>query len=312
MAREEGEGAIGVRLPRPLHIPVLLQEVIEYLNPNPGEFFIDGTLGGGGYAEAIIRRIATGGTFVGFDLDLETFMGGGPRMRASETMGVAVTLVNDNFSRVPEFLAARGYGKADGFVLDLGFSSDQLEHSGRGVSFRNDEPLLMTYDADAKPVREILRGIREDELRRILVEFGEERFAKHIARAICLREARKPIETSGTLAEVVASAVPRSYARGRIHPATRTFMAFRIYANHELEHLRKILDSLEAIMKPGGRVCVVSFHSLEDRIVKNCFKKFERRGVAESLTKKPVRPTESEVKKNPRARSAKLRAMRFT
>ena len=233
-------------------------------------------------------------------------------MRASETMGVAVTLVNDNFSRVPEFLAARGYGKADGFVLDLGFSSDQLEHSGRGVSFRNDEPLLMTYDADAKPVREILRGIREDELRRILVEFGEERFAKHIARAICLREARKPIETSGTLAEVVASAVPRSYARGRIHPATRTFMALRIYANHELEHLRKILDSLEAIMKPGGRVCVVSFHSLEDRIVKNCFKKFERRGVAESLTKKPVRPTESEVKKNPRARSAKLRAMRFT
>lgn len=295
----------------PIHTPVLLAEVLSYLNLKPKEFIADGTLGGGGYAEAIIARIP-GGIFLGFDADLEAVAAGGPRIERLEANGVHITLVSENFSNIPEFVARRGLGALDGMVLDLGLSTDQIERSGRGFSFLRDEPLIMTYDANAVPLRDMLPKLSEGELEQILREFGEERYARRIARAIKATAAQgRSIRTSGVLADIVRRAVPKSYEHGRIHPATRTFLAFRIWVNKELEHLGLILDAIPKIMRDGGRVCIVSFHSLEDRIVKQHFQKLARAGAGTILTGKPVRPSREEIARNPNARSAKLRAIRM-
>lgn len=298
-------------VPRPIHIPVLLHEVVTYLDPKPGQFVIDGTFGGGGYAEAILTRLAPRGRFLGFDLDIGAVLAGGPRIRTSEKQGVEITLVNENFAELPEFLARHEYGKADGLVLDLGFSSDQLEKSGRGFSFLRNEPLLMTYDPGVESVRDILIRIDEDTLAHIIVDFGEERYARRIAHAIKERGSRTPLRTTGELAQAIAAAVPKGYEHGRIHPATRTFLALRVYANHELENLERILSSLAAIVRGGGRVCIVSFHSLEDRLVKTYCAKLVKADQAALLTKKPVRPDGAEAERNPRARSAKLRVIQL-
>ncbi len=290
------------------HTPVLLHEAVEVLDPKPGEFFIDGTIGGGGHANAILARIGSAGIFLGIDWDKEMIV----RLRSKRNARSSkLLLVHGNYAELPAILTRYSLPKADGLLLDLGFSSRQLE-AGRGFSFEAyaaDEPLLMTYSAEREPVRQILSGIREQELERIIREFGGERFAGRIARAIIRAKRSHPIRTAGDLANAVRSAVPKQYERGRIDPATRTFQALRIYANEELANLEKLLREVREAVKPGGRIAIISFHSLEDRTVKIAFREFAGKGQAEILTKKPISPPLEARRRNPRSRSAKLRAI---
>lgn len=283
------------------HIPVLLNEVIKVLDPKEGEFFIDGTFGAGGHSAAIKEKIgppASGGKLLTIDWDK----------------------TGENFADLPEILKRKNLPKADGLLLDLGFSSEQLDASraaegeprqGRGFSFQKNEPLLMTYDIKAKPVKEILKELSEEELGRIIREYSQERFAEWIAREIKTQEKIKSIETTQELVNVIEKAVPKNYERGRIHPATRTFMALRIYANRELENLEEVLKNMEKILKHGGRIAIISFHSLEDKLVKNYFKKYAKEEKMKILTKKPITASYEEIANNPRSRSAKLRAARI-
>jgi len=265
-----------------MHIPVLLKEVLKVLDPKPGEFFIDGTYGSGGHSEAIRELIAPSGRLLAIDWER----------------------TGENYADLPEILRGKNLGKADGLLLDLGFSSEQLE-GGRGFSFQKDEPLVMTYHPSLKPVKELLEDLNEAELADIIYQYGEERASRKIAKAIKEAGARKRIETTGELASVIESVLPR---RGKIHPATKTFMALRIYANHELENLERILKSLSQVLKTGGRAAIISFHSVEDRIVKNYFRDSAKAGQLKIITKKPITATSEEAKENPRSRSAKLRA----
>lgn len=294
------------------HKPVLLNEVLKYLNPNPGEFFIDGTVGSGGHAIAILEKIMPRGKFLGLDLDSAAIRRTEKRIAKISgfqfLISKQIILLRGNYAEIPKIIKKEKLGKADGFLLDLGFSSEQIESSGRGFSFKRDEPLVMTYDSKTKPVSLILKELKEDELAEVISSFGEERFASRIARAIKRELAKGTIETSGRLAEIIRRAVPKSYERGRIDPATRTFQALRIYANKELENLEKVLRELPDILKKGGRVAIISFHSLEDRLVKENFRRLEKENKIRIITKKPVMASEEEVKINPRSRSAKLRA----
>jgi 16S rRNA (cytosine1402-N4)-methyltransferase len=307
-----------------MYTPVLLQEVIKFLEPKPGEFIIDGTVGGGGHAIEIAKRISPDGTLLAVDWDKDTLEETKlkieanfqfPRLRPPEADygGQAISnfqifWIYGNYADLPEILKDKKLGKADGLLLDLGFSSEQLEKSGKGFSFLKDEPLLMTYDRNQKPVKEILNELGEEELARIIREFGEERFAKRISKAIVAQRKIKPIESSGELSRIVKNAVPKNYEHGRIHPATRTFQALRIYANDELENLEKILKAMPIILKPEGRAVITSFHSLEDRLVKNYMRRMEKENILKILAPKPIRPSPEEIKNNPRSRSAKLRA----
>jgi 16S rRNA (cytosine1402-N4)-methyltransferase len=292
------------------HIPVLLNEVLEQLDPHPGDFMIDGTVDGGGHAAAIIQKIMPGGMFLGVDWDERMIA----EHEARRQGGARERYLHGNYAELPDLLKQEKLGKADGLLLDLGFSSEQLAHSGRGFSFEEasaDEPLLMTYDDSCVPISEIIRGLREEELARIIFELGGERGSRKIAQAIKLRGRKQPIATSGELAEVVRGALPKNYERGRIDPATRTFQALRIYANDELGNLTRMLEHLPEILKESGRVAIISFHSLEDRIVKQSFQKLQKEGVVEILTKKPIAASRGEALQNPRSRSAKLRAAKM-
>ena len=286
------------------HKPVLLNEVINFLDPEPGEFFIDGTFGSGGHAQEILKKIGSNGKLLGIDWDEKNFS-------AHAISDSRFSYEVANYSDLPEILKNKNLSKADGLLLDLGFSSEQLDSpvgGGRGFSFQKDEPLLMTYNSAIKPAKDVLRDLSEEKLARVIKEFGEERFSGRIARAIKDQEKIKPIETSGELARVISQAAPRGYERGRIHPATRTFQALRIYVNDELGNLEKVLKNLEEILNPGGRAVIISFHSLEDRIVKNYFRDFKKVGKLQILTKKPILASGEEMAANPRSRSAKLRA----
>ncbi|MDO8601952.1 MAG: 16S rRNA (cytosine(1402)-N(4))-methyltransferase RsmH [bacterium] len=296
-----------------MHTPVLLQEVVEILGPKPGAFFIDGTIGGGGHARALLKRLEPGGSLLGIDRDavavnnLQTLASEFPAMRK-------VIICRANYTQLAELLKKYELPGADGLLLDLGISSDQLDgevkgFAGRGFSFRRDEELDMRFDTGAKPVHEVLRELSAQRLADVIKEYGEERYAKEIAVAIKSAGTIAPIMTTGRLAQVIASAVPKSYENGRIHPATRTFQALRIYANSELEHLSGMFEVLPRIVKSGGRVAIISFHSLEDRIVKDHFRRMTKEGRAQILTKKPIMASGQELFANPRSRSAKLRAI---
>ena len=295
------------------HIPVLLHEVVEALDPKPGEFIIDGTVDGGGYARAILDRMQGKGRLLGVDWDSAMAEKAEAVLDSYRNQAMGIQIVCGNFGELPEILAREKLGRADGLVLDLGFSSEQLEaagwRTGRGFSFENDEPLLMTYSDEMPPVRELLKKVNEREIEEIIRTFGEERFARRIARAIKERLRKGTIATSREFSETIRRAVPAGYERGRIHPSTRTFMAFRIYANHELENLQETIGALPSVVRFGARVVVVSFHSLEDRIVKRGFSECAKKGEALLLTKKPIIPTRDEIRENPRSRSAKLRAI---
>jgi 16S rRNA (cytosine1402-N4)-methyltransferase len=292
-----------------MHKPVLLKEVIEILLPQAGEFIIDGTVDGGGHASAILEKIGSKGKLLGIDLDSVMIN----RLRSTVNGQLSnVALVHGNYADLPEILKKNKLGKADGLLLDLGFSSEQLDPPaggpGRGFSFTKDEPLFMTYSASMKPVAQIIRELGENDLAKIIFDLSGERFSRCIAKAIKEFGRKGIIKTTKELRDIVLSAVPKNYERGRIDPATRTFQALRIYANRELENLETILSNLPKVIKSGGRAVIISFHSLEDRIVKNKFREMEKEGVLTLLTKKPLSPSDEEVGENPRARSAKLRA----
>jgi 16S rRNA (cytosine1402-N4)-methyltransferase len=293
-----------------MHTPVLLNEVLAALDPQSGDFMIDGTMDGGGHAAAIMEKIGPSGIFLGVDLD--------PTMieRAKEKFsGMSGNyFVHGNYADLPEILAKENLGKADGLLLDLGFSSEQIEESGRGFSFsaeRADEPLLMTYDDSRTPVHGLLRSLSEQDLANIIFELGGERGSRRIAKAIKEQGRRRPIRTAGDLAKTVRLALPANYERGRIDPATRTFQALRIYANGELENVKTVLGNLGAILKPGGRAAIITFHSLEDRIVKQAFQKMAKEKQGELFNKKPITASREEIRQNSRSRSAKLRAIKL-
>ncbi len=293
-----------------MHVPVLLKEVLEHLDPQPHEFVIDGTADGGGHSEAILERLAGTGKLLAIDWDEEILRECKKRIgRSKNTFFVAA-----NYTEISSVLLRKKFPKADVLLLDLGFSSSQVDDLERGFSFREekgDEPLLMTYSDQEVPVSDLLQDISEEELAGIIREFGGERFAGRVARVIKERTRKGRIETSGELAQIVREVLPRHYERGRIDPATRTFQALRIYANHELENLASVLNDLPLIMNAGGRVGIITFHSLEDRMVKQSFRKLEKEdGGWEIITKKPIPASREEILNNARSRSAKLRVIK--
>lgn len=301
-----------------VHKPVLLNEVITLLDPKPGDFVIDGTVDGGGHAEAILEKIGPEGTLIGLDWDDRLL----ERTRARFKDRKNATLLHGNYADLPAIMREHDLKKADGLLIDLGFSSEQLEASGRGFSFseaRANEPLLMTYDDSRTPVWRILREESEASLADIIYGLGGERMSRRIAKAIKDRGRRTPIMTAGELADTVRGALTGgkgaerrgTYEHGRIDPATRTFQAFRIYANGELENLKTLLKDLVEVVKPGGRAAIVSFHSVEDGIIKQAFRSLAKDGRAEIITKKPVEASREEIMENPRSRSAKIRAVRI-
>lgn len=300
--------------PEAYHVPVLLQSVLHFLQPRPGGVYVDGTLGAGGHTEAILRQSAPSGRVIGIDRDPEALSIA--RARLAE-FGNRLHLVHATFDQMEEILRALGCTNVDGVLLDLGVCSYQLDRPERGFSFRYDGPLDMRMDpTQGLTAAEVVNSLPEHALVKVLREWGEERYAGRIAKAIVRKRAKTPIQTTRQLAEVVAEAVPPSYRYGRIHPATRTFQALRILVNQELTLLEKGLCTAVRALAPGGRIAVISYHSLEDRLTKRVFRGFSGQGaelqgcpaILRVLTRRPVVPDEAEVAQNPRARSAKLRA----
>ncbi len=289
------------------HVPVLLNKVLEILDAGPRKFIIDGTVDGGGHAVEIIKRLSPNGVFLGIDWDKSMLAEAESRV-APVANGVKVVLVEGNYANLPAILKNKKLGKADGLLLDLGFSSDQLEGSGKGFSFLKDEPLIMRYASKGLSAAEVINGRGEVDLADIFWRYGDERMSRRIAKKVVEARKRKRILTTFDLVEAVKSAVPGNYERGRIHSATRVFQALRIYVNRELENLEEILKNLPSILKPDGIAAIISFHSLEDRLVKNYFREMEKNGLAKILTKKPIIPEKQEIMVNLKSRSAKLRA----
>jgi 16S rRNA (cytosine1402-N4)-methyltransferase len=283
------------------HIPVLLDEVLEYLNPKPGDFIIDGTIGLGGHAKAILKRVQPGGKLLGIDRDrsnLEKAKQGFGKLQSK------ATLVCDSYSKIKDIAYASGFSKISGILLDLGFSSVHIEDKSRGFSFKVQGPLDMRYDqSEGMTAADIINGFDEEELARIFRQFGEERNARKIAKTIVKTRAIENIVTTTALAELIEAIIGR---RGKIHPATRVFQALRIAVNDELGQLEAALPDMVEILKPGGRLAIISFHSLEDRIVKR-FMKSHSGTEFNILTKKVIKPSQEEIRLNTRARSAKLR-----
>ena len=301
------------------HKPVLLDECLEALAIRPDGIYIDGTLGRAGHSQEIVRRLTTG-RLIALDRD-ETALAAA-RQRLAPWME-RVTLVHSNFSRLGAVLDELGVAAADGMLFDLGVSSPQLDDASRGFSYKQDAPLDMRMDAAAPlTARELVNTASYEELRRILYEYGEERYAPQIARAICAAREKRPVETTLELAELIRSAMPAKALREKQHPAKRSFQAIRIAVNDELGELEPMLDAAETHLKPGGRLAVITFHSLEDRIVKQklrdlatgciCPPEFPvcvcgRKPKLKLITRKPIVSGEAELETNPRARSAKLR-----
>ncbi len=295
-----------------MHIPVLVGEIIEYLDPQPGENFIDGTCGAAGHTLAILEKNYPNGKIMCFDWDSETL----DRAKKNITDKDAnllerVTFINDSYVNFKKGTIENNFSPINGILLDLGFSSDQLEASGRGFSFLKDEPLDMRYSRlNDLPAREIINHWQPDEIEKILKEYGEEPWARKISEAIVSFRKVKTILTTKELLSVIAAAIPRKLQHARIHFATRTFQALRIAVNDELGNLQRSLPEAIDILASGGRLAIISFHSLEDRIVKNFFREQAKAGQGKILTKKPIIAGEAEVQVNPRSRSAKLRVFK--
>ncbi len=291
---------------RPQHVPVLLEECLDLLNVQPGGVYADATLGLGGHSGAIARGLGAGGTLIAFDRDPEAMAKAQARMaEIAEELGSempAMRYVSRPFSDITEEIAP---GSLDGLLADFGVSSLQLDEPHRGFSFRSDGPLDMRMDPRVGPTAEqVVNQADEEDLANLIYEFGEERRSRRIARAIVRA---RPISTTAELARVV-SAAAHSMKGDKIHPATRTFQALRIQVNRELTEIQTLLESAGSLLKPGGRVVLISFHSLEDRLVKDSFRAGAKAGVLSILTKKPLVATAEEERTNPRSRSAKLRA----
>ncbi len=302
------------------HVPVLFYETIQSLNIIPEGIYVDGTLGGAGHSSEIARRLSGQGRLIGFDQDLEAIKAASKRL---EPFKDRVQIIHSNFEQMGSVLDGLGYHAVDGIMLDLGVSSHQLDDPARGFSYREDAPLDMRMNQEAAlTAADIVNTFEEQELFRIIRDYGEERFAKSIARNIVKQRQKHTIDTTGQLLEIIRVSMPKKAQITGGHPAKRTFQAIRIACNRELEVLEHSIDGMIDHLKPGGRLSIITFHSLEDRIVKAAFKRNENPCVCPPdfpvcvcgkqpkghiVYRKPVLPTEEEMEQNPRSRSAKLR-----
>lgn len=302
------------------HKSVLLDETIEGLRVKPDGIYVDGTLGGAGHSLEIAKRLSAKGRLIGIDQDEDAIAAAGERLAGYSDQ---VTIIRSNYCNMVEELEKRGIRSVDGILLDLGVSSYQLDTAERGFTYREDAPLDMRMDRrNPRTAGDIVNGYSESELYRIIRDYGEDRFAKNIAKHICQARAEQPIRTTGELSEIIKRAIPMKLRATGGHPAKKTFQAIRIELNQELEVLRASLDGMIDILGDGGRICVITFHSLEDRIVKNIFRRNEnpcicppefpvcvcgRKPKGFVVTRKPIVPGEEELSENKRAKSSKLR-----
>lgn len=288
-----------------MHYPVLLKETLHFLDPEPGDLIVDATFGGGGHTAAILQNIMPGGGVMAFDLDPEAMMRGRGRLPEFDR---DITYINRDFRDLAQVSSELGIDSIDGAVFDLGISSYQVDDPQRGFSFLRDGPLDMRFSfGDGITAEQVVNSRGEEELREIVSKYGEERHASAVARAIVKARKEERITTTGRLSKIIKAAIGGKYRGQRLHSACRTFQALRIYVNDELGAIEEGVRSALALLKPGGRVCVISFHSIEDRAVKNIFREYKTRGKVNVLTKKPIKPSRDEVVSNPRSRSAKLR-----
>ena len=303
------------------HYSVLLNETIENLNIKPDGIYVDGTLGGGGHAYQVASRLSEKGRLIGIDQDADAIAAAGERLKE---FGDKITIIRSNYANMKEELHRFGVEKVDGIVLDLGVSSFQLDTPERGFTYRDENaPLDMRMDdRQSLTAKDIVNGYSEMDLYRIIRDYGEDKFAKNIAKHIVQERAKKPIETTGELTEIIRASIPMKVQVTGGHPAKRTFQAIRIELNKELEVLQNNLDDMIDLLNPGGRICIITFHSLEDRIVKSNFKRNENPCTCPSdfpvcvcgkvskgkvITRKPILPSEKELEENSRSKSAKLR-----
>ena len=303
------------------HYSVLLNETIENLNIKPDGIYVDGTLGGGGHAYQVASRLSEKGRLIGIDQDADAIAAAGERLKE---FGDKITIIRSNYANMKEELHRIGVEKVDGIVLDLGVSSFQLDTPERGFTYRDENaPLDMRMDdRQSLTAKDIVNGYSEMDLYRIIRDYGEDKFAKNIAKHIVIERAKEPIKTTGRLAEIISQAIPMKVRKQGGHPAKRTFQAIRIEVNQELSVLQNTLEEMIDLLNPGGRLCIITFHSLEDRIVKQAFKKAQdpctcppnfpvcvcgNRSKGHMVGRKPILPSEEEMERNPRAKSAKLR-----
>lgn len=302
------------------HTSVLLEEVLENLAIRPDGIYVDGTLGGGGHSYRILERLTDGGRLIGIDQDTDAIAAAGERLAK---YGDAVTIVHDNYEHIAEVLESLSISKVDGILLDLGVSSYQLDNPERGFSYRTDAPLDMRMDqGSALSAKDIVNTYSQEELTRILREYGEEKCAARIAANIVRERAKKPLETTGDLSRIIRASIPGKMREKGGNPDKRTFQAIRIACNRELDVLKDSLDKMIDLLSPGGRLCVITFHSLEDRIVKNAFKRNEnpctcppefpvcvcgKKSKGRVVTRKAIAPSKQELEVNRRSASAKLR-----
>ncbi|MDD5594818.1 MAG: 16S rRNA (cytosine(1402)-N(4))-methyltransferase RsmH [Candidatus Omnitrophica bacterium] len=287
------------------HIPVMLRESIDYLNLAPGKVVVDATLGTGGHSLAILEKISPGGKLIGIDRDSEGLKIAKERLSAFKN---STEFVYGNFVDIDKILGSLKVKKVDAIIFDLGVSSLQLEDPERGFSFQNEGPLDMRLDRNSYiSAYDLVNNLNEEEISTLLRNFGEERWHNRIARYLVRERQKHPISTTRELSEVVIRALPYKHRYYRIHPATRTFQAVRIAVNRELETLQAALEKTVGLLNKKARICVISFHSLEDRIVKFSFRGFASAGVIKIITPKPLTPKEDEIAENPSSRSAKLR-----
>lgn len=288
------------------HIPVMCREAVEYLNLRPGLTIVDATIGTAGHAMKILEKITPGGRLIGIDRDADSLLIAGDRLKE---FNQNVDLAHADFRSIDKILLGLNLKKIDGILFDLGASSYQLDSQERGFSFRYNAPLDMRMDKTSYILAyDLVNNLTEKEISDILWSFGQERWHNRIAKYLVRERARHPISTTNQLKEIVLRAIPYKFSgHQRIHPATRTFQALRIAVNRELEALSEALEHIPKFLKKGAVVCVLSFHSLEDRLVKHNFRENAHRGIYRLITKKPLAPTDEEIKENPRARSAKMR-----
>ncbi len=302
------------------HKSVLLEETIEGLRVKPDGIYVDGTLGGAGHAREVCQRLSAKGRFIGIDQDQDAIVAASERLAA---YGDRVTIIRSNYCYMVNELKNLGIHQVDGILLDLGVSSYQLDNEERGFTYRADAPLDMRMDQrQSRTAADIINGYEEKELYRIIRDYGEDKFAKNIAKHIVAARQQKPVETTGELTEIIRRAIPMKIQAAGGHPAKRTFQAVRIELNRELDVLRESLDGMIDMLGDGGRICVITFHSLEDRIVKTIFRKNEnpctcpsdfpvcvcgKKSKGKVITRKPILPGEEELSENSRSKSAKLR-----
>lgn len=303
------------------HISVLLNECIDNLNIKPDGIYVDGTMGGGGHSLEIAKRLTTG-RLICIDQDPNAHEAAGKRLAEYKDR---ITFVRDNFGNIKSILDSLEIEKIDGMLLDIGVSSHQLDEAERGFSYQQDAPLDMRMNPDRPfSAYDVVNGYDEDELDRVIFTYGEERWARRIAQFIVKEREAKPIETTGELVDIIKKAVPKGARKDGPHPAKRTFQAIRIEVNGELEVLQRAIDDVAARLAVGGRLCIITFHSLEDRIVKEAFRKQEnpcicppqfpvcvcgKKPLGRVITRKPILPSKEELEENPRSRSAKLRVL---